>query len=168
MTTPVLDKELLATKDTFHLLFRMRSRFRLGLPENIEELKKRIFKDAPDNLGDTPGNFDIFYIIGITFAQHTDPMTMGEISKTLNVPLSTATRIVEWLVNNGYAVRLTDADDRRVVRVCLTDAGHAMYREIDNFFIERVQSIFKNFSNDERRTFQELLKKVVFNLEQGA
>lgn len=168
MTSPVMDTEMLATKETFHLLFRMRSRFRLGLPENIDELKKRIFKDAPANIGDGPGNFDIFYIIGITFARHTEPLTMGEISKTLNVPLSTATRIVDWLVSNNYAVRLTDADDRRVVRVSLTESGHAMYREIDNFFIERVESIFKNFSNEERRNFLELLKKVVFNLEEGA
>jgi len=32
-------------------------------------------------------------------------MTMGELSKSLSVPLSTATRLANWLVDNGFVER---------------------------------------------------------------
>ena len=81
---------------------------------------------------------------------------------------STATRIVDWMVNDGYAMRLPDNDDRRVVRVALTENGQAMYREIDIFFMERIEGLMRDFSFEERSTFQKLLEKIINTLEQEA
>ncbi len=64
---------------------------------------------------------------------------MGELSRDLEVPLSTATRTMDWLVNNGYAQRLPDPKDRRVVRVELTGKGKETFQAISTFMLARVE-----------------------------
>ena len=156
-------------KNLVQRLFRLRHRFHVGVPEKIQALKKRLFKDGHSNPVENTTDFDLFYNIGSAFSRQTEPtMTMGDLSRSLNVPLSTATRIVDWLVNNGYAQRLPDPDDRRVVRVALTETGSAMYLEIDNFFMERIERLMRVFTPEEQNTFRGLLRKIVNTLEQEA
>jgi DNA-binding MarR family transcriptional regulator len=164
-----IDPSLVEMKETVQRLFRLRRRFHVGVPENIAALKKRLFQTNHSNQVENITDFDLFYNIGGAFSSQPEPtMTMGDLSRSLNVPLSTATRIVDWLVNNGYAQRLPDPEDRRVVRVTLTETGSAMYREIDNFFMERIERLMRIFTPEERDTFRGLLLKIVKTLEQEA
>jgi DNA-binding MarR family transcriptional regulator len=168
MITPPPIRTSLEMKETVQRLFRMRHRFRVGLPENIADLKNRLHKIRQGNPAENVSDFDSFYNIGIVFSRQSEPLTMGDLSRQLNVPLSSATRIMDWLVTNGYAERLPDADDRRVVRVALTEAGNAMYREIDAFFMERIERLMRGLTPEERNTFHGLLQKIVSNMEQEA
>jgi DNA-binding MarR family transcriptional regulator len=72
---------------------------------------------------------------------------------------------MDWLVNNGYAVRLTDPGDRRIVRVALTDAGQDIYRTVNEFFMERVERFMRQFTPEERDTLLALLRKILDALE---
>jgi DNA-binding MarR family transcriptional regulator len=168
-TAQPIDHSLDEMKDHVQRLFRLRHRFRVGLPENIETLKKRLFQTSHSNPVENITDFDLFFSIGSAFSHQPEAtLTMGDLSRSLNVPLSTATRIVDWLVNNGYAQRLPDPDDRRVVRVALTETGSAMYREIDSFFMERIERLMCIFTTEERDTLCGLLLKIVKTLEQEA
>ena len=149
-------------------LFRMRHRLRVGLPETIVSLKNRLFQQNRSNPVENFNDFDLFYNVASIMAQHMDSLTMGELSRSLNVPLSTATRVVDWLVAQGYAQRLPDPNDRRVVRVALTDTGSAMYAEIDRFFMERIARLTNAFTPEERSMLLGLLQKVVTTLEEEA
>ena len=154
--------------DFLHTLVSLRNRFKLGLPENLVILKKRL---AGLNLADNGGalnDLDLFYSVGIIFSGHAGPVSMGELGSSLEVPLSTATRIVDWLVKNGYAERLPDAKDRRIVRVALTHSGKEMYRTINEFFVERIERIMHEFTPEERCNLLSLLSRVVDALEKGA
>jgi len=91
---------------------------------------------------------------------------MGELRRILGLPFSTATRTVDWLVNNNYVRRLTDPQDRRVVRVELTGAGKELYRAINNLLLESAERFLGNFSPEERKELGRLLGKLVDNLEQ--
>jgi DNA-binding MarR family transcriptional regulator len=167
MTTPHPANPAFAEmKASIQRLFQLRHRLRVSLPENIETLKKRLFQHKHSNPMENVTDFDLFYSLGSIFTQEAKPLTMGELSRWLNVPLSTATRIVDWLVNNNYAQRLPDPTDRRVVRVALTDAGNATYGEIDNFFMERIACLMRGFTDDERIMFVRLLQKIITTLEQ--
>ncbi len=62
---------------------------------------------------------------------------MTDLSEDLGTPLSSATRMVDWLVGAGYAERLADPLDRRVVLVRLTESGRRLYQAISDFLEER-------------------------------
>jgi DNA-binding MarR family transcriptional regulator len=169
MTTPQSEQQSIEEiKGILQSLFRLRHHFRVVLPENLRDLKKRLFKNNRSNPVENVTDFDLFYNIGTIFSRHAEPLTMGELSQALDVPLSTATRIADWMVGNGYVRRLPDPGDRRVVRVAFTEAGMAIYHEIDTFFMERIEKLLHNFSLDERKTFIALLRKIIQSMEQEA
>jgi DNA-binding MarR family transcriptional regulator len=160
------DPSVYEMKELLQRLFRLRHRFRMGLPEKIAGLKKRLSQHTHGNPVENSNYFDLFYNIGSILSVQAEPMAMGEISRRLNVPLSTATRIMDWLVSNDFAQRLPDPDDRRVVLVALTETGSRMYYEIDAFFMQRVDQLMHSFTPEESRTFQGLMDKMIKSLEQ--
>ena len=93
---------------------------------------------------------------------------MGEFSSALSVPLSTATRIADWLVDNGYIQRLPDSDDRRVVRVSLTGTGKELFKTIDRYIRQRMQQILSSLTAEERTMLLTLVSKVVSGLKEAA
>jgi len=112
-------------------------------------------------------NHELFYRVSNSIQQKGN-MTMGELSSALAVPLSTATRIVDWLVDNGFTQRLPDPEDRRVVRVALTDIGWEMHEIIENYIRQRVQQILSCLTFEERATLLTLIGKVVLTLKEIA
>jgi DNA-binding MarR family transcriptional regulator len=146
-------------------LFRLRNRFRVGMPENLTILKKRIRASQVEGKFSGVGDFDTFFKVGMAFSRYNEPITMGELSRDLEVPLSTATRMVDWFVKNEYAERLPDAQDRRVVRVTLTEAGQEVYRTINQTFMESIQRLVSPLTPEERGTFFKLLCKVLDTFE---
>jgi DNA-binding MarR family transcriptional regulator len=152
--------------DIFLRLFYLRRRLRGKLPEEILNIKASIqehnLREKIEQINDP----DVFFTIGFIFSRQSIPITMGDLSRVLGVPFSTATRTVDWLVDNGYVQRLADPEDRRVVRVDLTDAGKELYRTMNDLLLESAELFLLNFSPDERKEFGRLLGKLVDNLEQ--
>jgi len=146
-------------------IFRLKNRFKVGVPENIAILRQRIRESNLGGKGGHFNDFDLFHNVGLVFSRHDGPITMGELSRDLNVPLSTATRTMDWLVDNGYAQRLQDPQDRRIVRVELTAAGQEIYSAINQFFMERIEQIMGQLTPEERGTFVALFCKVLDALE---
>ena len=167
MTQPQAERgSIEELKSVLQSLFRLRHHLRMVHPEDIHALKKRLFKNERSNPDENVTDFDLFYNVGTIFSQGPGSLTMGELSQALDVPLSTATRIADWMVGNGYVERLPDPDDRRVVRVALTPAGQAIYREIDAFFMERIEKLMSDFTPDDWATLIRLLRKIIHTLEQ--
>ncbi len=110
-------------------------------------------------------NNDILFRVG-TVLNSSPGLTMGELSSALSVPLSTATRIVDSLVDLGYLERFSDSEDRRVVRVRLTHKGDKVYKFIDGRIAEHVRELASNLSRDEMATLMKLLSKVAFTANQ--
>lgn len=148
-------------------LLRLRPRFRVALPENLLKLRNQYLAIGSAARVEGPHDFNLFYNVGVVLSHHPNPITMGELSHELDVPLSTATRIMDWMVDNGYAQRLPDPEDRRVVRVALTPASLEVYRTIHEFIMEKVERILDQLTPDECDVFLSLLRKVLDALEQA-
>src|SRR5436309_5888819 len=88
---------------------------KLILPKHVVQFKKRMesFRGSGYNSEDHAFVFRILMLL----SQNVEPLTMGELSSELSVPMSTATRIVDGLVRSGMAERVNDSNDRRIVRV---------------------------------------------------
>jgi DNA-binding MarR family transcriptional regulator len=148
-------------------IVRLRSRFRMVVPEGLSALKKQIHESKPSGRDSGIEDAGLFFNAGTVFIRYDGPITMGELSRDLEVPLSTATRTMDWLVNNGYAQRLADLKDRRVVRVELTGKGRETFQVISTFMLGRVEQAMSPLNATERKTFISLLNKVLDAFEQA-
>jgi len=109
-------------------------------------------------------DYGIFYRVSSSLLKHSE-LTMGELSGALSVPFSKATRIVDSLVADGYLERLHDPDDRRVIKVALTDKGNRLHGTIESFTGEHVQQILSGLTPEEQEILFVLIRKVVSALE---
>jgi len=146
-------------------MLRLRARFMGTIPENVAALKQHIRESDLSGKGGGINDAELFFNVANVFDRAPGPITMGELSRGLNVPLSTATRMMDWLVKNGYGRRFPDPADRRIVRVELTETGRETYETIRKFARERIEQILGQFTAEERATFISLLNKVVTILE---
>jgi len=149
-------------------IVRLRSHFKVVTPENLTALKKQIHESHRSGKGAGIEDAGLFFNAGSVFSRYEGPITMGELSRDLEVPLSTATRTMDWLVDNGYAQRLPDPKDRRIVRVKLTKTGKETYRAISTFMLERVEQALSQLTTAEQDVFITLLKKVLNAFEEAA
>ena len=147
-------------------LFYLRRRFRGKLPEQIVNLKTSIKEHNLREKIEQINDRDVFFTIGFVFSRQSMPLTMGDLSRILGVPFSTATRTVDWLVNNSYMQRLPDPEDRRVVRIELTAAGKELSGAMNDLLLESTEQLLHDFSLEERKEFGRLLGKLVDKLEQ--
>lgn len=157
-----------ARKDIVDILLRLaylRYRFWGKLPEHFVRLKASVNEHNLREKFEQINDRHVFYTIGFVFSRQSRPLTMGDLSRILGVPLSTATRTVDWLVNNSYVQRLPDPEDRRVVRVELTAAGNELYGAMNDLLLEQADQLLQDFSLDERKELGRLLGKLVDKLE---
>lgn len=154
--------------DIARQFIRLRRRFKAVMPKDVAEARARFEQSFAEERVGSGADYDLFYNIAIILSRRQEPMTMGELSQALDVPLSTATRLVDLLVKSGYVRRLPDAEDRRVVRVALTETGQGMCDVIDKFIRKRVDKLLRGFTPQEREDLLRLLGKLVRALGEEA
>ncbi|MFZ6026577.1 MAG: MarR family winged helix-turn-helix transcriptional regulator [Chloroflexota bacterium] len=137
--------------ELFQRFLRLQPHF--ATPEHIVCFQKQM-----DSLRDSPGSIEDYHFlfrIFIILADSQTPPTMGELSANLSVPLSTATRIVNWLVRANFVERIQDPNDRRLVRVQMSESGQQLYRLNVEYNRQRIRYLLEHFSSEEQ---QQLLK----------
>jgi DNA-binding MarR family transcriptional regulator len=136
----------------------MRLRPRFIQPEYVREFKKKMasLKNVSHSAEDHESLFRIFVLL----SENKEPVTMSELSSTLNVPMSTATRIVDGLVKNGMAERIHDSNDRRIVRVGMSKTGREIYEMGMAYNKQRIAKLLKDFSAEEQEQLLRLMNKL--------
>lgn len=104
-------------------------------------------------------NYDLFFRVSHNLYQKSS-LTMGELSNALSAPLSTATGMVNWMVDIGYLQRLSDPEDRRIVRVALTDKGRRLHKIIENYIGKRFEQILSRLTVEERNMLFIIIRKI--------
>jgi DNA-binding MarR family transcriptional regulator len=79
------------------------------------------------------------------------PRTSGALAAMLGVNSSTATRMCDRLVRKGLVRRRTSRQDRREVRLALTEAGRALVDEVTRRRREELAPIVAAVPPDERQ-----------------
>jgi DNA-binding MarR family transcriptional regulator len=132
--------------------------------EEIEYIRKQLGKALSREVPAFSGTPGTFYNLSSTL-YHNSNLTMGEFSQKLAVPLSTATRMLDWWVDNEFAQRLNDPEDRRVVRVSLTDTGKKLHELIEKSLSESVQQCLNCLTPEEQIILVNLIRKVAQGLK---
>jgi len=128
------------------------------LPQELTQLQKQLDELYPKH--QPAVKYDLFYRISRNLYRKSS-MTMGELSNALLIPISTATGMVDLLVNSGYAQRVSDPEDRRVVRVALTDSGRELHQTIENHLGQQIQRILSYLTEKEQNTFLAIIPKML-------
>jgi DNA-binding MarR family transcriptional regulator len=107
-------------------------------------------------------NADLFEAVGaleltltqIKLLHHLDdapsPISLTHVAELVHVSLPAASRTVDDLVRRGFAVREEDADDRRMKRVTITDAGRAVIRRLNAARLSGLQQFVDGLNDPER------------------
>lgn len=88
------------------------------------------------------------------------PMKMSELSKKLLVSNGNATTVVDRLEKDGLARRVPSAEDKRVVRVSLTEQGLRRFEELAAANEAEVNALFAQLGHDDLDEIRDLLKRV--------
>jgi DNA-binding MarR family transcriptional regulator len=99
--------------------------------------------------------------------KESGPMTMGELSEALAVTHGVATRMVDRLIEKGMVERSRDEEDRRVVRVSVTDLGAGAAMDAIAGALEFIRIVFKGVSQSDREEYLSLLKRIEAAQEGG-
>jgi len=79
--------------------------------------------------------------------------TMGRLSERLGVRQNALTQAADRLVKHGLAERLSDQNDRRVVRLRLTEMGAAWVRQRQERRHQHLAALWSELEESERREF---------------
>jgi DNA-binding MarR family transcriptional regulator len=109
--------------------------------------------------GFSPTQFMVMGLVECT--QEGEPYTISSIAGKLGIDPATVVRTVDSLEKRGLVERRRDRQDRRQVFVELTDAGHAVRREVQQRFKRQIQAIFVDMSVEGRASFLNGLEEFV-------
>ncbi|HHX29086.1 MAG: MarR family winged helix-turn-helix transcriptional regulator [Bacillota bacterium] len=87
---------------------------------------------------------------GALLALRENPnITMGELCDKLFLACSTATDLVDRMEKNGFLERKRDAQDRRVIRLSISDMGKRVISEVVAARRRYVSSILEKLTDEE-------------------
>ena len=74
--------------------------------------------------------------------QRSGEMPMSRLAEVLHVSLSNATGLIDRIEERGFVERTRVPEDRRIVMIRVTDAGHRMLEEVDAISSDLLRSAF--------------------------
>ena len=116
-----------------------------------------------------------FYKLKITMPQffvldmlkHSGESKMSDMAKFLGVTTAAMTGIIGRLVRDGYVVRVSDPEDRRIIKVKLTAKGTKVVKDM----VERRRQItikmFESISAKERDDYLQIITHVGDHLKKS-
>lgn len=131
------------------------------LIRQVHALMHRVIDQKITPLGLTANQWRPLLLI-----RHKGIDTPAELARTMNVDTGAMTRMLDRLEAKGFVRRDRIAEDRRVVKVTLTDAGCAQTDQILPIIADSLNQHLQGFSEDEIRMLMALLKRMILNGEQ--
>jgi len=94
--------------------------------------------------------------------------TVAGCAREIDVDTGAMTRMLDRLEAKGFITRTRSEDDRRVVNVALTKAGHEIVKLIPPTICHVLNRHLRGFSEKEFETFKDLLRRFLANGEQSS
>ncbi|WP_439880580.1 MarR family winged helix-turn-helix transcriptional regulator [Pontibacter sp. MBLB2868] len=98
-------------------------------------------------------------VLGILRGQHPKPVCFGDIQNRMVDRNSNVTRLIDKLIEKGYATRDICAANRRMIEVRVTEKGLQKLKQVDDKFPELFAK-FHNLSKEEAVLVSNMLDKL--------
>jgi MarR family transcriptional regulator, organic hydroperoxide resistance regulator len=106
--------------------------------------------------------FDIGYqeICLLQLLRRRGGLRVGDAARTLEMPLFSATRLVQRLEADGYVVKANDTVDRRAVLLDLTAKGRRFIRRIEDANYDLIARNAASLSREELKAFVMVAERI--------
>ena len=94
-------------------------------------------------------------------AMEKDNPSMKDVADMLRIQGSSATVIIDRLVLNGELVRMEDKEDRRVVRIGITEAGKKILKTGMKDSIAGMDKLLAILDKKERSALDKIITKII-------
>lgn len=94
--------------------------------ELLDELSSRGPKEVLRHMRHWPGGRLSLVHLNVLLTLRDEPLPMGSLAEAMDVSQASVTGIVDRMEQRGLVERQRDEDDRRIVRVALTDEGRRL------------------------------------------
>jgi DNA-binding MarR family transcriptional regulator len=139
-----------------------------GIVERIQGLEKRLKQAMEETLEDHGLNYGEWRLLCSLHSAPARVSTPGELSAKLELSSGAMTNRIDRLEEDGLVQRHRDPDDRRGVRVELTDAGAAAWVESTNTQAIKEKMIAGALSKTEQHQLNALLRKLMLSFDELA
>lgn len=116
---------------------------------------------------DLEGNALTYSQVTVLYLVRYGIITPGEVARRLGVTPRAITKTVDALEAKGMIRRAHDHEDRRKVRLCLTDAGRHASEDIEARTLEPLIASLSSLPDDDRRTVEtaaDILEEIILSL----
>ena len=95
----------------------------------------------------------------LTLSDHPN-ITMGDLCEKLFLACSTATDLIDRMEKNGFLERARDSQDRRVIRLSISEKGRDVINEVIAARQRYVASILEKLTDEETEQLRDSLDKL--------
>jgi DNA-binding MarR family transcriptional regulator len=131
-----------------------------ALAEDLYALVVYVHKNCNSDLFEAVGALDLT-LTQIKLLHHLEAaphdVTLKEGAELVHVSLPAASRLVDDLVRRGFVERNEDAEDRRMKRVRLTEAGRSVSRRLNAARLNGLQAFARSLTEHEQRSLAQAL-----------
>lgn len=132
------------------------------LISQIKQIQGRVFDSLLQRAGIEEFNGAQGRILYVLWQE--DNLPIIELSKRTGLAKTTLTSMLDRMEERGFLKRVPDSQDRRLLRIVLTDKARAMNDSYNEVSDEMSRIFYEGFSDKEIDGFEQLLAKILKNL----
>ena len=130
------------------------------LIEAFSQFKRLQFKQQPPFCGLTNGETMVLFAIRNLLKNDEEGVKVSQISSHLRVAPPTVSQFINCLEEKGFVERKLDKEDRRAIRVVLTQKGEDALKEAFSQFCRIVEDLIEYLGEDKAVELADLMTKV--------
>lgn len=101
----------------------------------------------------------------LAFLKQHKNVPMREVASEFSLSKSSATQLVERLVNAGFVNRINDQDDRRIVRLTITSEGEQHLRDMKKRFRNKMEKILSKIPEQDLKELVRIHTELIETLQ---
>ena len=121
----------------------------------------RVMKDRFHCMNES--SFSILHIETMRFIEEMKTPSMKDVAGYLHIAPASASSLVDGLVEEGLLTRFEEKEDRRIVRIKLSQKGIEFIAKESKKMSGKMEEIFNKLDDDEVETFINILEKFIKN-----
>lgn len=103
----------------------------------------------------------------LSYLEKNNHAKMSDLASHIRTSFSSATQIVERMVQAGFVDRVQDANDRRLVLLTITENGRTQLKELKRAKRERMKKLFKDVTSNEIAELIRIQEKMIASLKEN-